>query len=285
VTALGPSQPDRPFHGLWSLWDMLRIFGKPFVDATSLIGQLIAWVQTQKFSSFNDKGKKEITDVLDKLIDQAKALGLPLTTISADRLRSEINKQNSNRAILRHAMVELQYRLTDEIDSTYLLSLSQRERDLYEPTLPLWGMEVSLQFPSIAYEIDEAAKCIALRRATASAFHSIRSLEAAIRAMSRCLGIPDPTRASGRNWGNLLKAIKTEIDVRWPNTTDRLLGDGRMFEETYGALAGMQNPYRNATMHLDHKYTEDEAQNLFEIVKGFMNRIADRMDENGDPKA
>ena len=43
---------------------MLRIFGKPFVDATSLIGQLIALVQTQKFSSFNDKGKKEITDAL-----------------------------------------------------------------------------------------------------------------------------------------------------------------------------------------------------------------------------
>ncbi len=125
---------------------------------------------------------------------------------------------------------------------------------------------------------------VALRRATASAFHSIRSLEAAIRAMSRCLGIPDPTRAAGRNWGSLLKAIKTEIDVRW-SPADRLLGDGRTFEETYAALAAMQNPYRNATMHLDHKYTEDEAQNLFEIVKGFMNRIADRMDENGDPKA
>src|SRR5882724_6262350 len=145
-------------------------------------------------------------------------------------------------------------------------------------------MEVSLKFPSIAYEIDESAKCLALRRATASAFHSIRSLEAAIRAMSRCLGIPDPTRAAGRSWGNLLKVIKAEIDVRWLTTTDRLLGDGRMFEETYAALAAMQNPYRNATMHLDHKYTEDEAQNLFEIVKGFMNRIADRMNENGDPK-
>jgi len=263
---------------------MLRIFGKPFVDATSLIGQLIALVQTQKFSSFNDKGKKEITDALDRLIDQAIALGLPLSRISADRLRVEINKENFNRAILRHSMVELQYRLTDEIDSTYLLSLSRRERDLYEPTLSLWGMEVSLKFPSITYEIDESAKCLALRRATASAFHSIRSLEAAIRAMSRCLGIPDPTRAAGRNWGSLLKAIKTEIDVRW-SPADRLLGDGRTFEETYAALAAMQNPYRNATMHLDHKYTEDEAQNLFEIVKGFMNRIADRMDENGDPKA
>ncbi len=138
---------------------MLRIFGKPFVDATSLIGQLIALVQTQKFSSFNDKGKKEITDALDRLIDQAIALGLPLSRISADRLRVEINKENFNRAILRHSMVELQYRLTDEIDSTYLLSLSRRERDLYEPTLPLWGMELSLKFPSITYEIDESGKC------------------------------------------------------------------------------------------------------------------------------
>jgi hypothetical protein len=62
-------------------------------------------------------------------------------------------------------------------------------------------------------------------------------------------------------------------------------GDGRFFEEAYAALAAMQNPYRNATMHLDQVYTEEGARDLFNIVGGFMKRIADRCDENGDPKA
>jgi hypothetical protein len=46
----------------------------------------------------------------------------------------------------------------------------------------------------------------------------------------------------------------------------------------------MQNPYRNATMHLDQKYTEEEAKHIFEIVKGSMRKLASRCDENGDPK-
>jgi hypothetical protein len=40
-----------------------------------------------------------------------------------------------------------------------------------------------------------------------------------------------------------------------------------------------------ATMHLDQKYTEAEAKHVFEIVKGFMIKLASRCDENGNPKA
>jgi len=106
-----------------------------------------------------------------------------------------------------------------------------------------------------------------------------------IRALARCLGIPDPTKASDRNWGNILKAVKDEIDRRWPNASNRLSGDGQFFYEAYAGLAALQNPWRNATMHLDQKYTEEEARHIFEIVGGFTKKIASRMDENGEPRA
>ena len=31
------------------------------------------------------------------------------------------------------------------------------------------------------------------------------------------------------------------------------VGDGQTFDEMYATLAAMQNPWRNATMHLDQK--------------------------------
>jgi hypothetical protein len=62
-------------------------------------------------------------------------------------------------------------------------------------------------------------------------------------------------------------------------------GDGKIFDEIYGALSGMQNPYRNATMHLDQKYTCEEAGHILEAVKGLMARLAARMNENGEPFA
>lgn len=64
-----------------------------------------------------------------------------------------------------------------------------------------------------------------------------------------------------------------------------MTGDGRYFEEAYGALSGIQNPWRNATMHLDQKYTTEEAQHVLDMVGGFMRKLASRCDEMGEPKA
>ena len=103
--------------------------------------------------------------------------------------------------------------------------------------------------------------------------------------MSRCLNIADPTKASDRSWFKMLGAIEGEMKRRWPNASDRLKGDGRFFEEAYAWLTVMQNPWRNATMHLDQKYTLEEAQHIFDAVGGFMKKLASRCDEDGKPNA
>jgi hypothetical protein len=179
---------------------------------------------------------------------------------------------------------EFSGRLKDELNERliFVLSLSEGEK----ASSPQMGWEDAVnQFPSAIYDIEESTLCLALERCTASVFHSICSLEAAIRALSRCLGIQDPTKAAGRNWGAMLKTVKSEIDLRWPSSTNRLSGDAEFFDSAYAALASMQNPWKNATMHLDQKYTLEEAAHLHEIIRGFMRKIASRCDENGDPKA
>ena len=68
-----------------------------------------------------------------------------------------------------------------------------------------------------------------------------------------------------------------------PNT--RMSGDAQTFDELYASLAAIQNPWRNATMHLDQKYTEQEAKDISDVVRAFMSRVAKRCDENGLPPA
>ena len=140
------------------------------------------------------------------------------------------------------------------------------------------------QFPSLSDEIREAGMCLALGRSTAGAFHLLRCLEAVLRAVSRCLRIPDPVKAGDRNWGKALTGIEAEIDRRWPKSS-RTSGDGVQMEKLHTSLAAMKNPYRNATMHLEIKYTESEARHLMEITRGIMESVAARMDENGQPLA
>ena len=71
---------------------------------------------------------------------------------------------------------------------------------------------------------------------------------------------------------------------RWPPALTRNGGDDQLFETAYAALAGMQNPWRNSTMHLDQVYTLEDARHIFEIVGGFMKKLASQVDENGEPK-
>jgi hypothetical protein len=222
-----------------------------------------------------------------KEVGEFDKIGFEMCAIQASKIAALCEDKDPMPASeMNRYVMDLAGRLEDEAAVSFFLSMTRLERNLFEPQKPLYGDDVAMKFPSIAYEIDEAAKCLALGRSTASVFHSLRGLEAGIRATARCLGIPDPTRGVDRNWGNILNAIKGQIDSRWPkNTQDRLTEECRFFEDAHAALAAMMNPWRNAGMHLDRTYTEEDARHIREVVGGFMRKVASRMDEDGEPKA
>jgi hypothetical protein len=273
---------------LWSLWTMLRFYADRFHTATNLLSELRSFVAQIPQQADGAALHNEIAKVASYLADLRDILGKLDLGVSLQNIEYLHERLTTNPIVdsdFRSA-INMSFRLlNNELKLQLFLYVSRHDKELFEQTKPLFGIAVDTQFPCLTDEIGEAGKCLALERGTAAAFHSIRCLEAGIRAMSRCLGIPDPTRASGRNWGALLKSIKDEVDRRWPGSSSRMRGDGEFFDNAYAALAAMQNPWRNATMHLDQKYTPEEARTVFETVKGFMQKIASRCDENGLPKA
>ena len=191
----------------------------------------------------------------------------------------------ANWGVVRVLLDDVSNTLRRESSLSKVIVLSKAEGEYFTPSTPLFGVHVAFQFPSLAYEIEEIGKCLALGRSTAAVFHSARCLEAAIRALTRCIGIPDPVKGPDRSWGNILRSVKDKIDASWPpNTAGRLSSDAKLFERCHAALVAMMNPYRNDTMHLDAKYTEAEAVHIYEVIKGFMMIVASRCDENGEPK-
>jgi hypothetical protein len=163
---------------------------------------------------------------------------------------------------------------------------AERQR-YFKPSDPLFGGQFVARFSTDGvYELDEAAKCIALGRPTAAVFHLMRLMEVGILALSRCLQIPDPVKPAERNWGVILRAIRENgIDKKWPTQADRMSGDGELFEGLCASLDAVKNPWRNATMHVENKYTDDEAEHVFVAVRGFMKKLASRCDEEGKPYA
>ena len=263
---------------------MQRVYAKPFVEASELIGQLLIATNDPDIRLFHESTRSVIEGKLSKLIEQLEVMNLEMTVLSARRLLKHVLNTDITVNQCKDYLIQTRDRLTDEIGSTYLIVLNREEMFLYEEGSPHFGNIVTTSFPSITYDINESAKCLALARTTASAFHSIRCLEAAIRAISRCLRIPDPTKAADRNWGKMLDLVKQALLRHWPTSSDRLYGDGQIFDELYASLASIQNPWRNATMHLDQKYTGEEAKDIFYTVGGLMKRVASRCDEEGEPK-
>lgn len=173
---------------------------------------------------------------------------------------------------------DLLLRLADELELTKCLVVESGKANFYAPETPLFGIDVAARYPSAYQEIEEAGKCLALGRSTACVFHLMRTLEVGIRAIANSLKIPDPTKPAEKNWGVILKKIKEEIDQRqrWKRRADK-----NFFEESLASLDSIKNPWRNATMHVEKTYTEEEAENIFYVVKAFMMKIASKIDETG----
>lgn len=269
---------------------MYELHGVGLTHALTKLGRFQAASAAAAGSTSGGLISKELRHTLiqhmEEMLAATKDIDAPVTRAGCDTLLAAAKGQSSiTYEALRQATEEIQSRLYTEVQSVIFLGIEPRMAGYYAPPEPLFGGDVALRFPSVAYEVEEAGKCLALDRSTACAFHSICCLEAGIRAMARCLAIPDPTRAVDRSWPQLLRAIREEIDKRWPSKLPRSGGDAELFDNAYAALAAVQNPWRNATMHLDQIYTAKDAAHVLEIVGGFMRKLASRMDEDGLPLA
>lgn len=269
---------------------MYKIDAAAYFNALTILQQAISLVQhmpgTAQMSIMHDSNLTSTIQNLERVESVIQPLALPVTKLTIRDAKRDIRQAKNLKFIeCGQLLLSASQTLGRELESANIYALDLRRSEFYEPPEALFGTQVADKFPSIGNEISSAGQCYACGLPTAFAFHALRAMEAGLRATSKCLGIPDPTTGAGRNWGNIQKNIKAAIDSKWPKSSDRLTGDGKDFEAIYGALVGMTNPYRNETMHLSSNYPDAEAIHIFELVKGLMQKIASRMDENGEPNA
>ena len=278
-------------YSIVSFLAMLQIHTHAFGRAMHSIGQLSGLAKglsqagnfdAKKHAVGGDDGK-HISGIVRDLLVEAKNLDTPLAVITLERLVGLIESDDCTVDDLCVLTGEAERRLYDELSVRFVFSLDAKSADIFRSGS--FGDDVAIKFPGVIGEISETYKCYAVGRGTAAAFHAIRCLESGFAAMWRCLGVADPISGFERNWKNRSEKIKDQVESKWPAKTGRMSGDAKFFDEAFGAVTAMQNPYRNATMHFDAKYTLEEAWHIMELVKGFMQKIASRMDENGLPLA
>jgi hypothetical protein len=153
---------------------------------------------------------------------------------------------------------EIQSRLRDELSLSTVFVIPADKVRYFQANEPIFGAEVDGKFPSAAFEIAEAGKCLALERNTAAVFHLMRALEVAIEATRKCIGIPDPLKDADRNWGAMLRKLKDELERRNKQKPQQWnqYGDQYLFSDLHASLDAVRNVWRNATMLRQRQVSE-----------------------------
>lgn len=229
---------------------------------------------------------------LDRLLSALSSIGAKSALAPAIRLH-ELLKTGASISYndLAVRLNDIESRFADHLDHIKLFVLDEQESTLLAPAesllafsgTPIEGLRSA--FPSAVFEIEEAAKCLALDRHTASVFHCMRVMEVTISALAKFLEVPDPVKATDRNWGNMLGQIKTKIDSKWPKATRFHGSDGSKMEALYVTLEAVKNPWRNATMHVETIYAPHEAMQIARCTGFFLLEVMKHCDEVGCPVA
>jgi len=143
----------------------------------------------------------------------------------------------------------------------------------------LFGEKVSVAFPSASYDISEAGACLGLVRPTASVFHLMRVLEAGLSALGKVFGVS----LEHTNWGHALDQIESKIRNMRMDPSWKAVSGYREQQEYYAQAAShlgiLKDAWRNYTMHSHGECTLDEAEQIFDNVKSFMRKLAERLNE------
>ena len=163
---------------------------------------------------------------------------------------------------------ELRTRLKDELEATEFYYIHPIRLRFYKEPM-LMGKDVNDRFPKAIDDIEDAGKCIALGQGTASVMHTMRIMECGLKALANALGIP-----YAPSWEAYLKQISDKIGEKHKNKTAKWRRDEKFYRDLSGDLLTVKQAWRNPTMHVDRKYSVEEAEQIFTAAKHFMERLA-----------
>lgn len=129
-----------------------------------------------------------------------------------------------------------------------------------------FGTLVGRRFPGASYDIDEAARCLAMGRATAAVFHASRIIGRGLDAAAAWRGEANPPHQHGeQRWRLVVRWIRNDPDC----------------VALYQALDAVRAAWRGTTLQVGPKYTEAEAKQILAQVELFVRCLAGLCDEDG----
>lgn len=167
-------------------------------------------------------------------------------------------------------------RVHDALKEVTFLVVSEAERNLIQPDVPLFGTDVERAFPSASMDITEGAKALAFGLFTAAVFHCMRASEAALRSLAATLDVSH----LNQNWGAIIQNIEGAINSMSMTTHGQNWKELRQFySEAATHFRMLKDAWRNYVMHSHVTYTAQQARDIFNATRALMQHLSTRLHE------
>lgn len=171
---------------------------------------------------------------------------------------------------IRAALDNIDHLVQHELEDRNLIYLEPRRASRYEKYRTGW--ELALEKFDIARDVEEAEKCFALERFTASVFHAMRIAEIGVQALGKHFNLQESSLRE--SWGNIVNALDgpikkisdKEMRARWSFIVDD--------------LCHMNFALRIPSMHPRSQlgtYTDEQAQEVLGTVRTMMRHLAEAL--------
>lgn len=245
--------------------ELLRFYADIFYWAGGVFTQTFTQINYSYVPRREDWG--EIAKAIRALIEGSGHHDFPLIASQANRVNDAVGGllEREEFPEISRLLMDLHARIIDELGAVLFLHVPNPKAVIYENPLNGWKPVVA-RLPSAQLDIEEAGKCFALSRYTATVFHLMRVMEIGLDALMLKLSLP----AHLPSWDAKLKKIEDELDRL---SSDRTSAEVDFYRQALANYRAVQTAWRNPTMHVEKIYTEEMAAEIVAAVKGFMRHV------------
>jgi hypothetical protein len=272
---------------LWSLYDMLKAYGFIFCVTANNLSRISLPLHTDKSNGLlTDENKRQLVKLVSDIEVSCKDLDLPVTVAKIWRIANILTNERVAIQEIKGELKHLNEVMQDEVKTKLFLSISPNAAALYTNPHP-FGEAVSVAFPSALYDIQEAGKCFACERYTASVFHCMRSVEYIMRVFAwdrRATTVKNGKEypIDMATWEEIIKALTDEVGKisNWPRTRGEVRTQAlEFYNSSMEEFRAMKDAWRNHIMHSRRSYIAEDASQVMEHVKRLSKTLATRISE------
>lgn|SRR5574337_356514 len=266
----------RPPFYLINLFQMLRFYAEKFVRLSTALQH---GIDISRLPTASDTLENIDRELLSKLFTEVRSwcqeLNLKICSLHIESILRNLKISATTYNEVSEQYKQLQNMIEYELSTKFYLQIEDFKVSYYQQVSPLFGKGVIDKFQSVTYDIEEAGKCFALGRNTACVYHLMRITEAGMNAIARKIRIAD----TNPSWKVVIDAIDKELKNEAKFKAPEMKADFDFLSNVSANMHSIKIAWRNKVMHLERKYTEEEAESIFNATKGLMRYLATVLSE------